>query len=508
MRARGGIVAALLAALLVCTGCNLLAPPPSALPPLAAPAAAPAAAAPAAAGAPHVGFIGRAFCGLRILIGRIQARLGMRFPGLEGKPPLTAISDPANLESPTPAVKTAAEVKADEDAAPQKIKALRYLAGIGCTECYPDIEKAMRAALDDCTESVRYEAVKAIRKTAGDPCQACLATRCCKPEILKRLREMAYDMREGCCYKEPSSRVRRLARLVLAECNGAVIVEPAEPMEGPSRPPEAAGPAADMQAAALPQNRRVDVTAAPADHGSASIPAASPHPSPSVSYDGSTPTEFRWEQLTAPRNRFESAERARQALAYVRRSALGQPAIRPDDFDPKAVVVRTFDWTRPEQAPSAPIAQALFRLPISQPSDVVEDEAGWHLLLVHQRHPERNQPVGSNTVSAGGWSLDRQPQDYGTAYLDKKLFTEKPPTPGGTATRPTRISRPEANAPDPTAPLTVDRPRRLPGTVALRVLPYLPERAMDAPAETNGETDILRVNGILPVETWHRPRAP
>ena len=167
MRVRGRIAAALLAALMVCTGCNLLAPPPSALPALAAPAAAPAAAAPAAAAAPHTGFLGQAFCGIRVLIGRIRARLGMRFPGLEGTPPVTAITDPANAESPTPAVKTAAEVKADEDAAPQKIKALRYLATVGCTDCYPDIEKAMLAALDDCTESVRYEAVKAIRKTAG-----------------------------------------------------------------------------------------------------------------------------------------------------------------------------------------------------------------------------------------------------------------------------------------------------------------------------------------------------
>ena len=191
----------------------------------------------------------------------------MRFPGLEGKPPVTAITDPANAESPTPAVKTAAEVKADEDAAPQKIKALRYLATVGCTDCYPDIEKAMLAALDDCTESVRYEAVKAIRKTAGDPCQACLATRCCQPEILKRLRELAYDMREGCCYKEPSARVRRLARLVLGECNGAVIVEPAEPTEGPSRVPQAAAHGgyargADLSFAA-PGLRRTDAVGGP-----------------------------------------------------------------------------------------------------------------------------------------------------------------------------------------------------------------------------------------------------
>jgi hypothetical protein len=482
-----------------------------------------------------VGFIGRAFCGLRILIGRIQARLGMRFPGLEAKPPLTAITDPANANSPTPAVKTAAEVKADEDAAPQKIKALRYLATVGCTDCYPDIEKAMRAALDDCTESVRYEAVKAIRKTAGDPCQACLATRCCKPEILKRLREMAYDMREPCCYKEPSARVRRLARLVLSECNGEVIVEPVPPTEGPSRPPEAAGAAGEMQAstsaasgpadgivAAAPQAGMPQAgmplaagapapappaTAPPTDNGSALVQATLPYRSLAPGYDGPAPVEFRWEQLTAPRNRFESAERACQALAYVRQTALGMPVARPDDFDPKAIVVRTFDWTRPDQAPSAAIAQALFRLPIAQPSDVIEDQAGWHLVLVHQRQPERNRPAGPNTVSAGGWSLDRQPQEYDTAYLDKKLFTENPPTLDGTGTRPTRISRPDGTASDRPIPVTVDRPRRLPEPVTLRFYPSLPDRVIDAAAGTNADSQILRVNGILPMETSRRPPA-
>lgn len=481
MRVRGWIAAALLAALMVCTGCNLLAPPPSALPALAAPAAAPAAAAPAAAAAPHTGFLGQAFCGIRVLIGRIRARLGMRFPGLEGKPPVTAITDPANAESPTPAVKTAAEVKADEDAAPQKIKALRYLATVGCTDCYPDIEKAMLAALDDCTESVRYEAVKAIRKTAGDPCQACLATRCCQPEILKRLRELAYDMREGCCYKEPSARVRRLARLVLSECNGAVIVEPAEPTEGPSRAPEAADATAGMQAALT-------------------------HRSP-PSNDEPMPWEVRWEQLTAPRNRFESADRARQALAYVRWTALGQPVPRPDGFDPKAIVVRSFDWTRPEQASSAVIARALFHSPTDLPSDVIEDDAGWHLILVRQRRPEQNQPLEANPVSIGGSPMDRQPQEYGSAYLDRKLFTEEPPGPGGNLTRPTRISQPDSTSQDLPVPLTIDRPRRLPGT---RVFPSDPtphEHAIDVVVEGTADAGILRVNAIQPVEGRHRAPA-
>ena len=56
-------------------------------------------------------------------------------PGLERKPALKAIADPANLASPNPAIKKAAEVKMAEDLKKQKIKAVKYLAGIGCG-CY------------------------------------------------------------------------------------------------------------------------------------------------------------------------------------------------------------------------------------------------------------------------------------------------------------------------------------------------------------------------------------
>ena len=74
-------------------------------------------------------------------------------PGLERKPPPRAIADFRNLESPNPAIKKAAEIKAEEDLAPQKIKALKYLATVGCG-CYPGVKEALMAATDDCTEVV------------------------------------------------------------------------------------------------------------------------------------------------------------------------------------------------------------------------------------------------------------------------------------------------------------------------------------------------------------------
>lgn len=96
---------------------------------------------------------------------RLRNREG-NFPGNERRPPLRPIADPSNLESDVPAIKTAAEIKQQEDLAEQKIKAIKYLAEQGCEGCYEGVGEALAAALDDCTEAVRYEAAKAILATA------------------------------------------------------------------------------------------------------------------------------------------------------------------------------------------------------------------------------------------------------------------------------------------------------------------------------------------------------
>ena len=122
--------------------------------------------------------------------------------------------------------------------APQKIKAIRYLATLGCSGCYPDIEDALLASLDDCTESVRYEAAKAFRELSGSSCATCKTKSCCSPKVRKKLDEVANKMVKN-CYKESSARVRRMARLALAGCGGTTPT--AAPQEGPSEgPPEKA----------------------------------------------------------------------------------------------------------------------------------------------------------------------------------------------------------------------------------------------------------------------------
>ena len=173
---------------------------------------------------------------------------------MEPKPPLVPITDPANSsEEASPAVQAAAKVKADQDQAEQKIQALRYLATIGCTECYPDVEDALLAALDDCTESVRYEAVKALRGDSKSACSQCCQGGCCSEKIQKKLSKLVNDYEKDGSRVETSQRIRRQARLILQTCGPPNISnEPSIPSEGPSLTAEKSAPSLARATAELP----------------------------------------------------------------------------------------------------------------------------------------------------------------------------------------------------------------------------------------------------------------
>ena len=234
----------LTAALTLCVGCATVPPAGAPLPtppPTSAQAGATtivAVAAPAAPGMTLPKFLGLdvLYGGARLVGQRVRNRLGTRFPGLESKPPLRSISDPANLgPDASPAEKAAAEAKAEEDKAPQKAKAISYLASRGCGECYPDTADAMIAALDDCSEEIRYAAVKGLRSSVGDSCQSCRENSCCTPKLLRKLYEVAYERDDSGCFLESSARVRRNARLVICTCGGVPQEEIlTAPFEGPS----------------------------------------------------------------------------------------------------------------------------------------------------------------------------------------------------------------------------------------------------------------------------------
>jgi len=142
-------------------------------------------------------------------------------PDWERKPPLKRIADPANLEDEKPeALKAAAKVKADQDLKEQKIKAIKYLAtvGCGCPNYKEDVITGLLAALSDCDEEVRYEAAVAFCKTSENPCKTCPSGDCCDPDVMRKLDELANGTDDKGCALEPSPRVRAAARLALNTC--------------------------------------------------------------------------------------------------------------------------------------------------------------------------------------------------------------------------------------------------------------------------------------------------
>ena len=147
-----------------------------------------------------------------------DARLNRKgkHPGLERKPPLKALADPENLKSDVPAIKKAAEIKQQEDLAPQKVKAVKYLGQIGCG-CYGGVAEALTAALEDCTEEVRYAAALAIVQSLHSNCQICKKT-CCTKELAAKMHERAFEQDETGCFLEPSERVRAVLQEALNDC--------------------------------------------------------------------------------------------------------------------------------------------------------------------------------------------------------------------------------------------------------------------------------------------------
>lgn len=198
------------------------------------------------------------------LHGNLINRRG-NFPGLEKKPPLLAIANPLNLESPNPAIKAAAEIKAEEDLKRQKIKALKYLGTLGCG-CYDKegkVEAAFLAGLDDCNEDVRKAAIEAIQEVTGGVCDGGCNNNCCTKAIQERLQDMAYGETDG-CWHEPSAEVRQMALAALTAC---------PPIEVPAETIQQREVAPDRETAPLPPTETVPPPAPAAPSAPISPPA-------------------------------------------------------------------------------------------------------------------------------------------------------------------------------------------------------------------------------------------
>jgi hypothetical protein len=191
-------------------------------------------------------------------------------PEKERLPPLRRIADPQNLKSKVPSIKAAAEIKEQEDLKCQKIKALRYLASVGCG-CYNEdgkITEALLASMTDCTEEVRLATMEVIQFTAQQaPCQHCNQKSCCNEEIVKKLADIAYGMDDKGCPKEPSARVRAGACKAMKACcpNQAQYTPvPTKPLVEPEGI-ESTPPATESGPPMPPEEQRVPGPTAEAD---------------------------------------------------------------------------------------------------------------------------------------------------------------------------------------------------------------------------------------------------
>lgn len=184
--------------------------------------------------------------GARLRDGLVNRR--GNFPGLERKPPVLAIADPANLEEAKPKMlQAAAEIKQDQDLKKQKIKALKFLGEVNCG-CYnkdDKVEKAFLEALEDCDPDVRKTAIAALSNAAGN-CPQCCRTgcevTCCTEDMFKKLEDIAFGVKNG-CYKEPVEEIRAAAKALLCKCPvPCKEVEPLPPPEELVAPDPAKSP--------------------------------------------------------------------------------------------------------------------------------------------------------------------------------------------------------------------------------------------------------------------------
>ena len=356
--------------------------------------------------------------GIAKLFDRLRNRLGSRYPGLEAKPEVLAIADPKNLESDNPAVAAAAGVKAEEDAAAQKAKAIAYLATIGCAGCYPGIEEAILAALDDCTEEVRFGAAQALRSTANHPCKNCCRTACCGPKVRAKLEKLAYEMDDQGCYTELSDRVRRVARLALANCN-CVPEKPtrksALPEEGPGPedvplPVMEPTPAAATASVLRPPGRTTsawnagliaEFAPAPQNVGSiAPVAYRTNGPAPTAQ-----PLEVTWEEWVVRPADFSSRDEAYAALNLARVQILSAQA---GAYLPPQLVRAEHGWSDPTRISAPQVAQAVATVPVGGMSGIIEGHGGWRVVRVLGRRPAPQptpasyiaSPFSSNLTSA------------------------------------------------------------------------------------------------------------
>ncbi len=285
-------------------------------------------------------------------------------PNFERTNPLTRIADPANLNPNMPqSIQTAAKIKQQEDLAPQKIKAIKYLATVGCG-CYQKmgVREALLESLDDCTEEVRYEAAKALAQVAGNCCDKC-GTTCCNAKVMNKLKELADGTDERCCQKETSERVRDAARQALNACKNklpATNVTPGgvetprpkvEGLESPNPIPPPPATPTPTPVAPIPTLPPATLTPVPATPTPTPAPARTPLDLPGDAPAGNpVPVPASSAPAKMSYGPVGPAVIDPRVATFTIRQIEVQPAIAKTDAPPsvKKTVVQTSDSTAPE----------------------------------------------------------------------------------------------------------------------------------------------------------------
>jgi hypothetical protein len=187
--------------------------------------------------------LGQAVCGVVKPLGKVA--------GLGPAPGSDAFMKAAEKD-PGGAMDTANKVKEDQANAEMKVAAIEFLAQVDC-KCYPEVVDALLKELDDCSEMVRYAALRALHKHC-DPKRCCppscgsindsIGDCCgcqCEKRVMDRLNALLLEREATGCLRERSQRVRCLATQMIEECLVRRMAPPVEESQAPIKPePETA----------------------------------------------------------------------------------------------------------------------------------------------------------------------------------------------------------------------------------------------------------------------------
>lgn len=109
------------------------------------------------------------------------------------------------------------------------------------------------------------------------------------------------------------------------------------------------------------------------------------------------PSRARWEQLSVMFSNFASRQAAHDAIWEMGREAYYggsmQAVAREKSQEPFAKTGGVHDWTARGALASDPIDQQLFSIPLDAMSEIIEDDLGFHIIRVLERHDAGVTPL-------------------------------------------------------------------------------------------------------------------